>query len=106
MQTIKTTKNLSGSLDRKNVDIKEAYFSFTRNNAGVFVGMIALGPDYTDGTLTKADFNNKPKCEDEKTHCDSSQAVFDSNNEYKLTRVSPNTTYILSCTNTEDEKDD
>ena len=61
--SITITDELAGNEDKKFIDIKEGYFSFTRDTDETYMAMITLGPNYTTGSLAKA--------------------TFDKNNEYK-----------------------
>ena len=72
-----TTEKLVGNDEKKIIDIEEAYFSYTKIAPETYVAMITIGPDYTTGNLAKA--------------------TFDKDNKYKLTYITPSSSYILNC---------
>lgn len=75
-EQLNETNTGDSSLTKLNVDIDEAYFSFIKQDQSITT-MIVLGPDYTLGNLARGGF--------------------DENGELKLSYVTPNKTFILSC---------
>lgn len=70
-------EKLEGDNEKLQLDLENAYFSFSDYQDGAFTAIISIGPEYTTGNLAKG--------------------IFDKNGKFKLTYITPNKSYILNC---------